>query len=692
VASAATTQYLLRQRLKFEGLLVTDYNEIENLFSWHKTASSILEAVRQSMAKSSVDMSMLPDNYDNFCSSIIDAVSAGDLELERVRASAERVMQLKTTLRMMDEKLTTSPTDSMTDHFAKHNRIVADMTRQSIVLAENREKTLPLVRTQSPALKILVTGPTAKSMSYQTGGWTGHWQGMAIEEETSWFTFGSTLIDAMQNRTGWEVTYSCGVDILGNSCNDSEDSDTDNEKESLFNEVVEDVSDFIGIGDKDGNASSVERTVEVAKGQDIVVVALGEETYAEKPGDILSLSLPQGQYDLVRKVSRETDAKVILVYFGGRPRLLSPVVDEVDAVVIALLPGPSAGEHVASIIDGNVNPSARLPITYPRSNDGGDHPYFRPVSDQCTKGAGALPHWEYARCDSQWLFGHGMSYTQFDYSDLSFSVNGNNLALTVVVTNVGDVAGAEVVMFFVFEDHRPTTPEYKRLLGFDKTFLKPGSSSTVAVSVPLEALRFVGPNDDEHYVSHAAQAFSIGVGYRTDCRNPSDDNRQLCVRVKDVLPNYNACEAACDLWISSGCADEFPLQACLNACHGVSAEATSLLDRTREGWGWNYVRCLESVVHGMQRRSKEDCWMMTKLCRDVFTTGTLDEFGYGRSEHDIVPSTLPKYLERPAYAFASSVGLLATILLYKMMNGSNRWFKGEQTRYASVDASDLQLT
>ena len=687
VANPAALNYLLRERLQFRGVLVTDYAEIRNLYQWHHAVGSAEQADQESLRHGSVDMSMIPNDFDGFRRSILDGLQSHRLSPERITVSAERVLQLKQDLHMMDETLQMDDPNLVlvgTDEAAG-----VDMVRQSIVLTKNDQNVLPLhvLSTTTKRLKVLVTGPTSDSLSYQSGGWTGRWQGVKMAQEKDWFTYGSSLLGAFSAEASLDVSYRCGVDILGQDCGgDSNDNDT------MWDHAVHDIKDWVGLNESDVPVS-IQNAVEVAASADVVVIAVGEETNAEKPGDIRSLDLPAGQYQLVQHIQQNTKAKIILVYFGGRPKLLHDMVQQSDAVFVAFLPGPSAGEAIVDMVMGRVNPNGRLPLTYPMYDDGAGVPYFHAVSDQCTRGEGALPHWEYIPCEVQWPFGHGLSYTTFEYSD--FTATGGidqDLELSVVVRNTGNMGGAEVVMFFTFDEFRSTTPEYKRLRAFDKVYLEPGGEAHVKKTVPLDELRFVGPNDDTHYILDPKMKVWVGLGASTDCRvNPADN--KSCMHLQSDNPSQEyigACEAACDLWGSSGC-NRLSKDACLPMCTAIARFPASPEDDGNNGWGWNYVRCLESVLEGIsteQGSSQEvECWKMTSLCRDIFQTGRLDE--HGKGPYDAVPGTSTTLVPFSNFV-ALLVGLVATAIIVNLMNGGFFWKRrhSPETEFAVINTEE----
>lgn len=311
VANQQTLRKLLRQQLGFDGVLVTDYSEILNLHAWHHIASSDAEATVHALREGSVDMSMIPLDMDGFRTAVTTGVHKKSLTMARINESVERVLNLKEQLGMMDETLTMD--DVNLDLVGQGREEALDMAQQSIVLVQNHNQTLPLDLRE--AIKIHVTGPTSQSLRYQSGGWTGQWQGAPSDDE--WFSYGTTVVEALGNTSStWHVTVSCGVDILGNECNDDENKSGWSDSSG----IVDSIEHWIGIGDSDDD-SSIERAAEQASHADYVVVCVGEEAYTEKPGDIRSLALPSGQYELVRALKGKAK-KVVLVYFGGRPRLL----------------------------------------------------------------------------------------------------------------------------------------------------------------------------------------------------------------------------------------------------------------------------------------------------------------------------------------------------------------------------------
>lgn len=268
-----------------------------------------------------------------------------------------------------------------------------------------------------------------------------------------------------------------------------------------------------------------------------------------------------------------------------------------DAVLVGFLPGPDAGNAMVDIIAGITNPSGRVPLTYPKFADAGGSPYYHAVSDQCTSGDGPLPHYTNGECDVQWPFGHGLSYTQFSYSELSLSsdtisyrakgqslwsmkpVGSDTLDVSVRVKNVGKRAGAETVMFFTNDESRRTTPEVKRLRSFEKIYLQPGQEKVVSTSLSLNDPDFwsVGPHDDSHYVIQDGMRFIVSVRADINCRDPNDSSPVFCSEFVtiDAGNDYSSiCDAACTVWSESGCGGVYGLSpaSCWDRCKAAGEE------------------------------------------------------------------------------------------------------------------------
>jgi len=233
-----------------------------------------------------------------------------------------------------------------------------------------------------------------------------------------------------------------------------------------------------------------------------------------------------------------------------------------------------------------------------------------------------FPHYDYALCEVEWPFGHGLSYTSFEYSNislskhlLSFSASEENLTLSVLVTNKGNILGADTVLFFSFDKSRPVTPEYKRLRAFEKVALRPGESKTVSVSLSIDDFRLIGPHDASHGILQQGDtAFVSGVGSDVDCRIENKTCTDLII-ISSGNHYVDFCEASCNAWQHSGCFQEFSgfdATSCLKLCvHSAS------YNNSENQWGWNYVDCIEEV--GNQILAGENtCEGMVNQCRNIF--------------------------------------------------------------------------
>lgn len=492
----------------------------------------------------------------------------------------------------------------------------------------------------------------------------------------------------------WRVSYECGVDILGNDCTGvGQSTDYPQEEPQGGSGFVDTVKDWVGW--KDENYSGIQNAVKAANEMDAIVVCLGEENYTEKPGDIRDLALPKGQYELVTALREAAPEKrIILVFFGGRPRLLADVIPAVDAVFVAFLPGPLGGDALVDLISGKVNPSARLPVTYPMYEDLGGVPYLRAVSDMCTADTGGtLPHWENVPCEVQWGFGHGLSYSEFQYIDLALSTDTlqqgkeDALVVSVNVKNAGTRSGAHTILFFTFDEFRASTPEYKRLRTYEKIWLEPGSSTQVTVSIPLEDLRFVGPHDDHHYILQDGLVFRVGIGSDADCRrDPDSDLCSAPISIQTEKDYVGACEAACSIWEESGCPDMTPVT-CKRECSGIhQGTGTSL---NNDGWGWTYVSCLESIVWDASFDPTADCRKLTSLCRDVLSTSGVDEYGAGHGSSNFAKTGIQPW----ALSLALFSGIFASAMIVYAMNGGCTSEKAEQggdVQFAAISTSEVE--
>ncbi|QXD15450.1 glycoside hydrolase family 3 C-terminal domain-containing protein [Rhodocaloribacter litoris] len=435
---------VLRGELGFEGVVVTDWEDIVKLHTVHRTAASIKEATRQAL-EAGIDMSMTP--YDvRFYHDVLALVREGVLSEERIDDSVRRILRLKFELGLFRDPYPPAVPEAAI-HTADFEATALEVARRSLTLLENEGDLLPL----RPGSRVLVTGPAAHSLTALNGGWTYTWQG----RDASLFPGKPTLLEALRERLGEErVVYVPGT---------------------TFDAVLD-----------------LEAAAAVARTVDVAVVAVGEDAYAEKPGDLDDLALPEAQRALVQAVTA-TGTPVVLVLVEGRPRLLGRAADAATAVLMAYWPGMEGGRAIAEVLAGDANPSGKLPFTYPRH----PHdllPYDHPVSS-------SFNIWlnEQTAFRPQWPFGHGLSYTTFSYEDLR--VERSTLSLTdtlyvhVTVRNTGDRAGWETVLLFVADEYASVAPPVRRLRAFRPVHLEPGQARPVTFSVPVHDLAFVGPEN-----------------------------------------------------------------------------------------------------------------------------------------------------------------------------------------------------
>lgn len=429
----------------------------------------------------------------------------------------------------------------------------------------------------------------------------------------------------------------------------------------------------------------------------------------EKPGDIRDLSLAQGQRDFVATIKDSTDARIIVVYFGGRPRLLGDIVEHADAIILAFLPGPDGGQAITELISGDHNFSGKLPITYPKYPDNGNIPYWRSVSDQCTGPSNTnepLPHYVYNNCEVEWTFGHGLSYTSFEYSGLridsdkvtyvlpwSGKESGSNANVSVNVKNTGILAGMETVMFFTFVENRHVTPEYKLLVRFERIHLQPNEERTIKFELSSKTFQHIGPHDDTHDVLQMGERLRVGVGPYTDCRI---DGNKLCsdsitLEMGD-RDDYNpSCESACTNLHEHNCLVKHQLNTdqCYTKCIASPPHTYGGI-----GWGWSYVNCIESIFLDKRRSDNSKCDDINLLCRNVFLPDNIN------NSSDTVPDT--HSLQQTEQSNRSSVAVIVptlagtlgmTMIIFAFYERPHRGGKfqreGKSVEFASISSKDV---
>ena len=457
---------LLRDELGFEGVAVSDWEDIILLVSRHRVAKDHKEAIKMAV-NAGVDMSMVPLDL-TFPVLLKELVEEGEIPMSRIDEAVGRILTMKFKLGLFD-----NTHYSMSDYpdFAskKHMQLAMDAALESITLLKNDDNTLPLSKTA----KVLVTGPNAHSLNVLNGGWTNTWQGDKPEYNTKGKF---TILEAIQNKIGkGNVTYVEG---------------------SKLEETV-----------------NIEEAVAAAKNVDVVVLCLGEKTYTEIVGNMDDLNLSRAQIELAERLTA-TGKPVILVLAQGRPRIVSAFEDKTKAAIMLYLPGNEGAPALADILFGDANPSGKLPFTYPRYANT-LIPYYHTGTDRMKFDFSTNAF------NPQWEFGHGLSYTSFAYSDLAMSKSSISMTgdfeVSVKVTNTGKRAGKEVVQLYTTDKVASIAPSVKVLRKFEKISLKPGESRTVSFKLNAKDLSFVGiqnkwilePGDFEVHVAGLMKAFVV---------------------------------------------------------------------------------------------------------------------------------------------------------------------------------------
>ncbi|MEM6966138.1 MAG: glycoside hydrolase family 3 N-terminal domain-containing protein [Bacteroidota bacterium] len=448
---------LLRNELGFTGLAVSDWEDIRYLFERHRIAKDYKEAVKIAI-NAGIDMSMVPVDLE-FPVLLKELVEEGEVPLSRIDEAVERIIRLKVQLGLFENP--TTPKDGYPKFASpEHTQASLEAATASIVLLKNENATLPL----NPNTKLLVTGPTANSILAINGGWSRTWQGTDLQYHSS---EKKTILAALEDKLGKDkVKYVEGTSIE--------------------------------------EAINIRKAATVAKTTDAVVVCLGEMPYTEKVGDIDFLLLPQAQRDLVKAVAK-AGKPVILVMVGGRPRLFNEVEPLCDAIFNAMLPGDEGGVAFANLLLGEANPSGKLPFTYPKF-DNTLVPYDHRGTDLVKK------DFSMNAFDPQYEFGHGLSYTSFEYSNLGMPQQfdfENPVEISVEVKNTGAVAGSEVVQLYIADKVASITPSVKRLRGFDKINLRTGESKKVTFSITAKDLAFIGL--DNEWITEPGE-FEVSIG------------------------------------------------------------------------------------------------------------------------------------------------------------------------------------
>ena len=446
------TQWL-KTDLGWDGMLITDWADINNLYTREHIAANKKEAI-QIAINAGIDMAMEP--YDlNFCSLLKELVQENKVPMSRIDDAVRRVLRLKFRLGLFERPNTQSAKYPLFGS-SKHAELALHVAEESEILLKNKDNILPLTQGK----KLLVTGPNANSMRCLNGGWSYTWQGDLADRFAGKY---NTIYEALCNKFG-----------SGNVCLEQ---GVTYKPEGKYTEE---------------NEPEIEKAVNAARNVDIIIACIGENSYCETPGNLSDLAISANQSKLVKALAA-TGKPVILILNGGRPRIINDIEPLANGIINILLPGNYGGDALANILAGDANPSAKMPYTYPR-NQAELTTYDYRVSEEMDKMEGAYDY--DAVISVQWPFGYGLSYTNFEYTN--FQVNNtlftanDELQFSVNVTNHGTRIGKEVVMLFSRDLVASLTPEGRRLRAFKKVELQPGETKTVTLSIKGSDLAFVG--------------------------------------------------------------------------------------------------------------------------------------------------------------------------------------------------------
>ena len=443
----------LKEETGWDGVLITDWADINNLYTREMVAKDKKDALRIAI-NAGIDMIMEPYSCDA-CGYLIELVKEGKIPMSRIDDACRRVLRMKYRLDLFK-----NPTQKLKNYpkfggeeFAK---LALEGATESMVLLKNEDSILPLQHGK----KILLTGPNANQMRCLDGGWSYTWQGHRTDEFAGKY---NTIYEAFCNQYGKEnVILNQGV--------------TYNETGKYWEE----------------NEPQIQGAVDAAKNVDVIVACIGENSYTETPGNLTDLWLSENQRNLVKELAK-TGKPVILVLNEGRPRLIADIEPLAQGIIDILIPGNMGGDALANLVSGKSNFSGKMPYTYPKEiNSLANYDFKKSEEVGTMEGA-----YDYnAKITQQWGFGHGLSYTSYQYSNLKVSQSdfrhGDIIKVSVDVKNTGKVAGKESVLLFSSDLIASMVPDGRRLRAFDKIELQPGETKTVTFNLNADDLAFVG--------------------------------------------------------------------------------------------------------------------------------------------------------------------------------------------------------
>ena len=445
----------LKEDLNWDGMIVTDWADINNLCTRDHIAATKKEAVKIAI-NAGIDMSMVPYEV-SFCDYLKELVQEGEVPMSRIDDAVARVLRLKYRLGLFENPYWDIKKYNKfgSEEFA---RVALQAAEESEVLLKNEGNILPLAK----GTKILLAGPNANSMRCLNGGWSYSWQGHLADQCAGAY---NTIYESLCNKYGKEnIIYEPGVTYAPYK--------NDNWWEE--------------------NQPEIEKSVAAASRADVIIACIGENSYCETPGNLSNLTMSENQRNLVKALAA-TGKPVILILNQGRPRIINDIVPLAKAVINVMLPGNYGGDALANLLAGDANFSGKMPFTYPKHINALANYDYKPCENMGQMGG----NYNYdSVMDVQWNFGDGLSYTTYNYSNLkidktSFTAD-DVLTVSVDVTNTGKVAGKESVLLYSKDLVASSTPDNIRLRNFEKVALNPGETKTVTMQLKGSDLAFVG--------------------------------------------------------------------------------------------------------------------------------------------------------------------------------------------------------
>jgi len=436
---------VLRKELGFKGVAVSDWEDIKRLYTWHKVASSPLDAVIIGV-NAGVDMSMVPYDF-SFATLLLEAVNKKLVSMERIDEAVHRILTMKYNVGLFSNPY---PEKEAKAQFGKpeYKDYAYDAAAEAMTLLKNTKNILPL----KPGLKLLVAGPSAQSKAALNGAWSYTWQG----KDEKWYPESEmTILEAFQQKLGSENVITTSGQGYDNPAN-----------------------------------LDVRALRDAAQNVDVVVLCLGENAYAESPGNIFALDMPTEQKELIR-AAKSSGKPVIVVLNQGRPLFITDMVNEMDAILLAYWSGSGGAKAIVSTIMGDNNPSGILPFSYPKYPGDivlYDHIFTETIREVFNNNVGT-------GYDPLFPFGFGLSYTTFEYSDLKLSDNKmsvyTTIKVSVTIQNTGTRQGKHSVELYTHDQYATIAPSVRRLRAFQKIDLKPGEKQTITFELKPEDIEFV---------------------------------------------------------------------------------------------------------------------------------------------------------------------------------------------------------